>query len=194
MSAPAQETPRKIKVCLISGGKYHDFDFARLEILKILAENQHIRTRVFEDYSNTAAILDSDALITYTCDVIPTTEQQEALRKFVENGGKWLALHATSAILEFLPSGLVDTPKKAPHLMDTLGTRFVAHPPIAPYPVYIADPEHELVKGIQPFTAKDELYLVEATGKIHVLLDTEFEGEVGFCLAFYSAGFCSFLT
>ncbi|KAI9010724.1 ThuA-like domain-containing protein [Hyaloraphidium curvatum] len=173
----AAQNPRKIQVMLVVGGLYHDMDFSRLEILKLLAEDPHVRTRVFEDYANTEALAKSDALITYTCDVVPTVEQQEALRAFVERGGRWLALHATSAILEFLPSGLVDTPKKAPHLMDTLGARFVAHPPIAPYPVHIVDPEHPLVKGLKEFEAKDELYLLEPTGKIEVLLDTEFEGD-----------------
>jgi len=173
------ETPKKIKVCLISGGKYHDFNFARLEILKLLAEDSRVFTRVFEDFACVDAIADSDILITYTCDVRPSLPEQDALRSFVERGGRWLALHATSAILEFLPSGLVDTPPLAPGFMQTLGTRFVAHPPIKPFPVSVveSEKEHPLVKGIEPFEARDELYLMDVTGKIRVLLDTEFEGD-----------------
>lgn len=167
----------RIDCVLVAGGKYHDIDFARLEILKLLAEDERIRTRVFEDYSNLAAIEAADFLVTYTCDVTPPLVQQEALRRFVARGGRWLALHGTNSILRFLEDGRVDSPRWAPHFMETLGSMFVAHPPIAPYTVTVADPEHELVRGVEPFQATDELYLSEYYGKLHVLLETEFEGE-----------------
>ena len=67
---------KKIDVVFVVSGKWHDIDFARLEILKLLAEDERIRTRVFEDYSNLHAIENADFLITYTCDVCPTLEQQ----------------------------------------------------------------------------------------------------------------------
>lgn len=168
---------RRVDVVLVAGGKYHDIDFARLEILKLLAEDPRLRVRVFEDYSNLAAIAAADFLITYTCDVTPSLVEQEALRAFVERGGRWYALHGTNSILRFLESGLVDSPRWAPHFMRTLGSMFVAHPPIAPYRVTVADPDHDLVKGIEPFEATDELYLSEYYGSLQVLLETEFEGE-----------------
>ena len=99
------EVKKKIKVALVAAGKYHDIDFARLEILKILAEDERVRVRVFEDYSNIAAIRDSDFLVTYTCDVMPSLEEQEALRLYVEKGGRWYALHGTNSILRFLANG-----------------------------------------------------------------------------------------
>ena len=168
---------RKIRVALVAAGKYHDIDYARLEILKLLAEDERVRVRVFEDYSNLAAIRESDFLVTYTCDVMPSLEEQEALRAWVEGGGRWYALHGTNSILRFLASGKVDSPRWAPHFMETLGTMFIAHPPIAPYRVTVADPKHPLVAGIEPFETNDELYLVERYGKLQVLLETEFEGE-----------------
>jgi type 1 glutamine amidotransferase len=168
---------KRVNCVLVAGGKYHDIDFARLEILKLLAEEERIRVRVFEDYSNLAAIEAADFLITYTCDVTPSLVEQETLRGFVERGGRWYALHGTNSILRFLQNGLVDSPRWAPHFMETLGSMFIAHPPIAPYRVTVADPGHELVKGVEPFEATDELYLSEYYGKLHVLLETEFEGE-----------------
>ena len=48
---------------LIASGKYHDIDFARLELLKLLAEDDHVRIRVFEDYSNLDAIRNASVLI-----------------------------------------------------------------------------------------------------------------------------------
>jgi len=168
--------PKRIDCVLVASGKYHDIDFARLELLKLLAEDQRVRVRVFEDYANLDAIRNADFLVTYTCDVVPSLEQQEALRAWVEGGGRWLALHGTNSILRFLANGLVDAPAWAPHLMETLGTQFIAHPPIAPYRVEVADAEHPLVRGIEPFESTDELYLSDVHADLHVLLDTEFEG------------------
>ena len=48
--------PKKISCVLIAGGKWHDIDFARLELMKLLAEDERVRVRVFEDYENIAAI------------------------------------------------------------------------------------------------------------------------------------------
>ncbi|QUD90402.1 ThuA domain-containing protein [Phenylobacterium montanum] len=168
---------RRVDCVLIAGGKFHDIDFARLEILKLLAEDDRVRVRVFEDYSNIEAIRAADLLVSYTCDVTPSLAEQEALRAWLENGGRWYALHGTNSILRFLSSGLVDSPRWAPHFMRTLGSMFIAHPPIAPYRVSVADPDHPLVQGVEPFDADDELYLSECYGDLHVLLDTEFEGE-----------------
>ena len=173
----AEEQKGRLSCVLIAGGKYHDIDFARLELLKLLASDDRVRVRVFEDYSNLPAIAAADFLVTYTCDVTPGLVEQEALRAYVAGGGKWLALHGTNSILRFLENGLVDSPRWAPHFMETLGSMFIAHPPIAPYRVTVADPGHPLVKGIEPFDADDELYLSEYYADLHVLLETEFGGE-----------------
>ena len=149
---------KKIDVVFIVSGKWHDIDFARLEILKLLAEDERIRTRVFEDYSNLHAIENADFLITYTCDVLPTLEQQKVLRKYVESGNRWFALHGTNSILNFEPDGKVDSPRVAPIMMDTLGSQFIAHPPIEPYKVEVSQPDHPLVEGFEEFETTDELY------------------------------------
>ena len=167
----------RIDVVLVAGGKYHDIDFARLELLKLLAEDERVRVRVFEDYSNMDAIRAARVLVTYTCDVTPGLPEQEALRAWVEGGGRWYALHGTNSILRFLADGRVDSPRWAPHFMETLGSAFIAHPPILPYRVEVAQPEHPLVAGVEAFEATDELYLSEYYGELDVYLDTEFEGE-----------------
>ena len=40
-----------MKVHLIAAGKFHDIDFARLELLKLLAEHADFRTSVASDSS-----------------------------------------------------------------------------------------------------------------------------------------------
>lgn len=171
----AQSKP--IECVVIAGGKYHDISFARLELLKLLAEDERVRVSVFEDYSNLDAISAARFLVSYTCDVVPSLVQQERLRGFLVRGGRWYALHGTNSILRFLKSGKVYSPNWAPHFMESLGSMFIAHPPIMPYLVTVADRAHPLSAGIEPFEATDELYLMKTYGDLHVLLETEYEGR-----------------
>lgn len=169
----------RLNCLLVAGGKWHDIDFARLELLKLLAEDQRIRVRVLEDYSNLDALQESDFLVSYTCDVTPALAEQEALRSYVQGGRRWLALHGTNSILRFMDDDSIDTPNWAPLFMDTLGSIFQAHPPIAPYRVEPTGVSHPLVDGIEAFDVEDEQYLVKVTAPINVLLDTGFEGQAG---------------
>ena len=84
---------------LIAAGKYHDIDFARLELLKLMAELPELRTSVAANYGDGALIAQSQLLVTYTCDLMPAPEEVATLRGFLEGGGRWLALHGTNAIL-----------------------------------------------------------------------------------------------
>ena len=58
------------RVHLIAAGKYHDIDFARLELLKLLAERPEVRTTAAAGYGDGALIEAADLLITYTCDLV----------------------------------------------------------------------------------------------------------------------------
>ena len=160
---------------LVAHARYHDTDFARLEILKLLAEHSHIRTRVSHDFSDVDAIAAADFLISYTCDLRPTEEESVALRDFVSSGGRWIALHGTNAILEIGPEGMY-CPRDHETFMETLGSRFISHPPRMPYTVTVSNPDHPLVSGIEAFETDDELYLCEYYGEVNPLLETRFTG------------------
>ena len=165
-----------IQALVVAGGKWHDIDFARAEILKLLCEFPRVRTRVVDDYCDIEALEEADFLVTYTCDIRPSPAEEQALSDFVKRGGRWFALHGTNSIMDFLAEG-VSIPRSHTLLMQTLGSRFVAHPPIAPYSVEAVDPSHPLVSGIGPFEAKDELYLCEYYGELEPLLQTHFTGK-----------------
>ena len=167
---------RIIDVYMVAAGQFHDIDYARVELLKLLAEHPNIRTKVATDYRDLEAIAASDFLISYTCNLVPSEHEQIALREYVMSGKRWIGLHGTNSILEFTDKG-VDAPETAPILMETLGTQFIAHPPIMPFHVHITDPEHELVKGVNEFETDDELYLSRIHGDLHVLLHTHFNGN-----------------
>ena len=165
-----------LRALLVCGGRYHDFDFARLELLKLLGENPAVRTRVAEDYRDLEAIEQAEFLVTYTCDVKASEAEQQALANFVASGGRWLALHGTNSIMEFTREG-VSAPRTHPLLMRTLGSQFVAHPPIGRFRVKVSAPGHPLVAGIADFEVEDELYLCELHDGNELLLETRFAGQ-----------------
>jgi type 1 glutamine amidotransferase len=168
-----------IDVTLVAGGMYHDVDFARLELLKLLAEDDRFRVRVQPDYEDTDAIAAAPILVSYTCNIRPSEQAQRTIRDWVEGGGRWIALHGTNAALDIGTPNGVDSPRVFPLWADTLGSQFVAHPPIAPYPVEISDPDHWLVAGIESFETDDELYLNEYADRdaLQPLLHTTWQGE-----------------
>jgi type 1 glutamine amidotransferase len=167
-----------MKVHLIAAGKFHDIDFARLELLKLLAERPSIRASVASDYRDLANLSAADMLITYTCDLMPATDQEIAgLEAFLARGGRWLALHGTNSTLRFAADGVVDTPDEVPAFTRMLGTRFAGHPPIAPFKVFVTRDDHEMTRNLRDFRIEDELYLTHRTADIDVLLHTSFTGR-----------------
>jgi hypothetical protein len=180
---------RRCDVHLIAGGRFHDVGFARLELLKLLAKRAEPQVSVAADFSDTEQILASDLLITYTCDVRPTPEQQATLKAFLEQGGRWFALHGTNSLLDFdTTNGPIDAfgvtipgvpyaPDLAPDYMAMLGTRFVTHPPIQEFEVTVTQPDHPLMAGIEDFTTEDEPYCCDVLGDINILLESRYSSE-----------------
>jgi type 1 glutamine amidotransferase len=166
-----------IDAYFVCGGKYHDIDYARLQLLGLLGENERIRTRMGEDYRDIDVIRASDFLMTYTVDVVPDEATSLQLRDYVASGKRWLALHGTNSVLRYVKGSGWEAPRDAKVFMETLGSQFVAHPPIAPFRVEVTQPGHPLVAGIEPFDADDELYLSELHPPFEVLLHTRWSGE-----------------
>jgi type 1 glutamine amidotransferase len=164
---------QRIDVYLVCNAKYHDTNFARLELLKLLAEQEDVWVKVADSYADVEAISNSTLLVTYTCDLCPTEAEQAGLRQFLEQGGRWFALHGTNALVE-LAGGKADTPDKAPALMQSLGSRFVAHPTIQTFPVHVVDADHPLTRDIDDFEIEDEPYYCEFFGDNKVLLEATY--------------------
>ena len=175
-----------VDVYLVVNAKYHDTNFARLELLKLLAENEDINTRVADSFSDLSGIQNSSLLITYTCDLRPTLEEQEGLAKFLDDGGKWFALHATNALIDFV-DGKPDTPDVAPKFMELLGSKFVAHPDNQTIHVRVTDVLHPLTKNIEDFDVEDEEpYYCEPRGEQTVLLEASYnEPSLGYVQSEY---------
>ena len=181
----------RVDACLVVGGLYHDFDFARRELLHLLSEHDNVRVAVRHNWEDIEALTSANLIVSYTCDVRPSENSQHALRHWVERGGRWVALHATNAALDHPRPAGVEAPRCFPHFAETLGSQFIAHPEIAPFTVDNASPSHWLVAGIAPFTTTDELYLMEHADRsaLEVLLHTQWLGDAhGFAQADWTTG------
>ena len=160
--------PQVTRVHVIAGGfppgtaAGHDMNYARLRLLGVLEQDPALYTTVGNDYSDLERWLpESRMLITYVAGPYPTDEQNEQLRGWIENGGKWLALHGTSG---GKAARVGDHRRKmvkgAYH--DTLGCFFLNHPPVRKFHVAIADPDDPITRELpESFGTSDELYLIE---------------------------------
>ena len=83
---------KTVKVYLVAAGDYHDIDFARLELLKLLAENEKIRVSVAQNYHDVDAINRADFLVTYTCNLVPTRSGAESAARL--RGGRQALVRA----------------------------------------------------------------------------------------------------
>lgn len=174
-----------VEVLLVAGGRWHDVDYARSELLTLLIGHDVVRTRVDEDFGRVDLLAESSGgadqvLITWTCDVRSTPAQAAAIADFVGRGGRWLALHGSGSVIDTPPPGgerVFHTPRVLGPLAEVLGSQFLAHPPITPFRVDVVAPAHPLLSGISPFVTTDELYVSELHEPIEVLLAAPFTGS-----------------
>jgi uncharacterized protein len=149
-----------------SPARNHDFDFARRALLDALYAAGDIRTDVFNDYDAGEAIEAGDLLVSYTSQVPVADAHCEALRRYLERGGRWFAIHASNSV------------RDNPHLPAILGSRFIAHPPYTRYAVTVSRPDDPLLVGIDTtFEVDDELYVIELHADVEVLLETHWGGD-----------------
>ena len=174
----SENLPR-VDAVLVAGGRYHDIDFARYQLLGLLAEHPNVRVRVTSDYEAVDLVDRASLLVSYTCDLRPSEDAQQRVRSWVEGGGRWLALHGTNSALDLPRPNGVEAPRCFPVWANTLGSQFVAHPPIQQYRVEVADATSWLVQGIEPFSTDDELYLSQYHDRemLQPLLHTNWTGE-----------------
>jgi type 1 glutamine amidotransferase len=149
-----------------SPARNHDFDFARIRLHEALYAAGNIRTDVWNDYNASDAIEGGDALVSYTSQVPVSDNGCAALSRFLENGGRWLAIHASNSVRDNV------------YLPGMLGSKFITHPPYTHFPVSISRPGDALVDGISPFEVDDEIYVIDQQDNdIEVLLETRWGGE-----------------
>jgi hypothetical protein len=149
-----------------SPARNHDYDFARRALLDALYAAGDIRTDVYNNYDAGAALLAGDLLVSYTSQVPVADDQCDALRRYLQGGGRWFAIHGSNSV------------RDNQHLPKILGSRFIAHPPYLRYPVTVSRPDDPLMAGLDlAFDVDDELYVIELHADVEVLLQTRWGGE-----------------
>jgi hypothetical protein len=139
-------------------------DYARLRLLQLLHEHPQVRSTAANDFTDLARWLPgSQLLLTYVAGPHPNDEQNQVLRQWLEEGGRWFALHGTSGG----KAVRVDAPRQGRKMVKTshhttLGSFFLNHPPLRKFQVTVSDREHVLTQGLPAsFEMIDELYLIE---------------------------------
>jgi type 1 glutamine amidotransferase len=159
-------TPLLATLVCGSPTRNHDFDFARRALLDALYLASNIRTDVFNNYDDGEAIQRGDLLVSYTSQVPVSDESCMALRNFLERGGRWFAIHASNSVAG------------NPHLPGLLGSRFITHPPYTWFTVTVTRPDDPLLTDIPgSFQVEDEIYVIDYSDDVEVLLSTEWGGE-----------------
>jgi type 1 glutamine amidotransferase len=140
----------------------HDHDYARLQLLQLLAE-QEVPASVANDFGDVEKWLQmSRLLITYVAGPYPDAAQCGAIRRWMEDGGRWLALHGTSGGRAERVEGVRQrrTVKLEHHAL--LGSYFLTHPPICKIRVDVAAGADGLTRGLPAsFDVEDEPYFIE---------------------------------
>ncbi|MDH3700846.1 MAG: ThuA domain-containing protein [Alphaproteobacteria bacterium] len=156
----------------------HDMDYARLQLLQMLRAKDHLTVTAANDFQDIERWLPgTDLLITYVAGPYPAGTGNEALLNWLENGGRWFALHGTSGgkAVKTENKGLpVKKMVKAEH-HQTLGCFFLNHPPLREFQVSVAG-DHRVTRDLpKRFTVRDELYLIELQDPhaSRILLTTE---------------------
>ncbi len=92
-----------------------------------------------------------------------TEAQGRAVKEFVENGGGFYALHNASHVS-----------LSSKDYRDVMGGAFAGHPPVRPFKVRIANPDHPITRGASDFMVTDEQhYLAYDKEPKHVILRSE---------------------
>ena len=153
----------------------HDMDYARIQLLRRLYENG-FSTTVANDFSRIDDHLNgAKLLITYVAGPYADEPQCETIERWLEEGGRWFALHGTSGGRAARVPGndrRRQMVRSSHH--DVLGAFFLNHPPIRRFKVTLSNSEHPIFKGLPPeFSVDDELYLIEPTKDAEFLMTTE---------------------
>lgn len=179
MATPARCPDGRVEVALVVGGRWHDLDFARRELLALVGRHDAVRCSVHADFSDVPRLTAVDAVIAYTCDVRPSRDEAHVLRDMVAGGGRLLALHATNSAIDPPDRDgprIFRTPDAMPEFTALLGHRFLAHPRIASFRIEPVQDDHPLTRGIGAFSTTDEIYVSEQTPDLEILMDVAYTG------------------
>jgi hypothetical protein len=156
----------------------HDMDYARLQLLQALHAKDQLTVTTANDFQDIERWLPgTDLLVTYVAGPFPAGAGNKALLSWLENGGRWFALHGTSGgkAVKSERDGLAVKKMVKDDHHQTLGCFFLNHPPLSAFEVSVVG-DHPVLRDLpKRFTVRDELYLIELQdpGASRILMTTE---------------------
>lgn len=140
----------------------HDHDYVRVQALAALQQDERVHASVASDFTDIAKWLPGcDFLFTYVAGPYADGEENEVLREWLEQGGRWVGIHGTAGgrtkrVGESRRKQMVRMPYH-----ETLGAFFLNHEPVRRFEVHVAR-GHPLTEGLPPvFETADEPYMIE---------------------------------
>lgn len=131
-----------------SDAKYHPFTEVDRQIEASLQDVADVHST--DDYNvlNHEALQEYQLFISYTefSQVALPSEQIAALLSYVANGGGLLVIHNGISL------------QRSQELGAMIGARFTGHPEFTTLPITVCEPDHPVVRGIEPFEIDEEPY------------------------------------
>ncbi len=165
--ATSAAEPTRLKVLFLGDGGHHQ-PAARFKQLQPVFAARGIDLTYTDklDDLNATTLAGYDALIVYANHTKITPEQEKALLEYVEGGKGLVALHCASYC--FLNS---------PRYIDLVGAQFRSHG-TGTFRTEVVKPDHEIMKGYQPFSSWDETYVhTKHNEKDRTVLEVRAEGD-----------------
>jgi predicted dehydrogenase len=146
---------KTIKVLVVTGGGYHDFERcgALLEGFLAAAGDMKVTRTTERSAIQKDNLSKYDVLLIYTQGDGLSNKQVRELDDWVHGGGALVGLHCAS-----------DSFRNHRDYVALLGSEFIGHGPVHPFEVSSAGHDHYITRRIEPFTIEDELYLLEGDG------------------------------
>ncbi|MEX1023386.1 MAG: ThuA domain-containing protein, partial [Dehalococcoidia bacterium] len=140
----------------------HDHDYVRVQALSALQEFEDVHATVASDFTDIEKWLPGcDFLFTYVAGPYADGAENDYLRRWVEEGGRWFGIHGTSGgrttrVGESHRKRMMKMPYH-----ETLGAFFINHEPVRRFEVTVAA-DHALTRGLpSTFETADEPYMIE---------------------------------
>jgi type 1 glutamine amidotransferase len=154
------------KQVLMVGGCEADFHnmWEAVPTVALVADQLRYDVTISRDRTRISAsgLAGVDALLVYTTGGKLEQDQAAAFLDWVRAGGGVVGLHSAA-----------DSFKENPEYIRTLGGAFITHPAPLDVTVQFVDKTHPVTAGLEDFTLREELYILDyEPARVHVLAET----------------------
>jgi putative membrane-bound dehydrogenase-like protein len=145
--------------------KHHDSEkLADILTKEFFKQGMNISYTTDPDDLNDKYLANYDGLVVYANHDTISASQAKALLSFVKGGKGFIPIHSASFCF-----------RNSPEVVELIGGQFKTHK-YDTFTTVITKPDNEIMKGIQPFTTRDETYVHDKISKNIEVLSERVEG------------------